>query len=271
MLVSVMLSASAFAQTDSWRFRWHSGEVLTYRVEHVTSVAEVLKGSRVQTMSRLNLVKRWQVLAVDAQGTATLRLTLTSMRTEQTRPNGEVILFDSTDPKLGSPEMRQEMMKFLGKPLAELRVDDAGRVVEVKEGPADQYAAEPPFVMILPSAAPSTGKQWQRPFTITLAPPLGTGEKFEAVQTCKCTAVASRRATVALKTTIKNLPESPAEQIPLFQKQPEGEAVFDLDSGRLQRARLTITRDLQNHQGPGSSFHFESSYREELVPVGRVK
>ncbi len=267
-LVGLVVTSAASAQTDIRHFRWQTGQVLTYRVEHRTSVAEILNGAKVQTQSRLELVKRWRVLAVDDRGTATVQLTLLSMRSEQVRPDGEILLFDSANPDKSNPDLKKALTKFLGKSLAELRVDANGKVLEVRQGTADTYEAEPPFAIVFPATPVTAGRQWQRSFTITLNPPLGTGEKFTAVQTYTCKAADARQATIAVKTAFTSLPQSPADQIPLFQKQPEGEILFDAQTGRLQRAQLNIVRDLQNHQGPNSSFHFESHYREELATSG---
>ena len=56
-----------------------------------------------------------------------------------------------------------------------------------------------------------------------------------------------------------------ADQEPLLQWQPEGEVVFDLQRGRLHSARLTINKELKNHQGEGSSYKFQSTYVEQCT------
>ena len=71
--------------------------------------------------------------------------------------------------------------------------------------------------------------------------------------------------TVALKSELKNPPAAPGDQVPLLQMLPEGEVVYDLRAGRLQRANLRIEKELPNHQGEGSSYRFVSSYFEEYV------
>jgi hypothetical protein len=53
--------------------------------------------------------------------------------------------------------------------------------------------------------------------------------------------------------------------MPLVQKETQGTVVFDVAAGRVAEVRLTVDRTLENHQGPGSSYHFESSYSEQYV------
>jgi hypothetical protein len=265
VLIGLTVVLPASAQTEAWRFRWSRGQVLDYRIEHVTSVAETVGGSEVKTTSKLNLTKRWRVVEVDGQGTGTLELSLVAMRNEQTRPNGETFLFDSANPDKGTPELKEQLMQFIGKPLAVLKVDAAGRVLDAGQGSLAKFEAEPPFALILGDATAGPGQGWERQYQVTLEPPAGTGEKYAAVQHYTCQSLSGPLATLALKTEIKSLPESLLDRVPLFQKQPEGKVVFDVQHGRLHSADLSIRRDLENHQGPGSRYFFESRYREEFV------
>jgi hypothetical protein len=262
------LSNAPAQQPTAGRFVWRPGAVLTYRVEHRTTVTEIVGGNKMEISSRLNLVKRWQVLNVDAAGIATVQMSLAALRTEQTRPGGEVILFDSAAPDKSTPELKGQLSRLVGKPLAVLRVDNRGLVVEVKEsqfGPASQFESEPPFVVTLGGVAPAPGTVWERDYALTLEPPQGTGEKYAAVQKYACKSVAGNLATIALNTHFKKAPESALDRVPLIQRQPRGEVVFDLANGRMHSARLRIEEELQNHQGAGSSYRCVSNYTEQFV------
>jgi hypothetical protein len=255
-------------QPPAGRFRWQPGAVLTYRIEHRTTVTEIVGGTKLETSSRLNLMRRWQVLSVDTAGTATLQMSLAALRMEQIKPGGGVMLFDSSAPDKSTPELKEYMARLVGKPLAVLRVDNRGVVVEVKDcqfGPASQFESEPPFVVTLGAVAPAAGAVWERNYAVTLDPPQGTGEKYEAVQKYGCQSVAGNLATIALSTDFKKAPESALDRVPLIQRQPRGEVVFDLANGRLHSANLRIEEELQNHQGAGSSYRCVSSYTEQYV------
>lgn len=262
-LVAVVLAGSwAVAQTPTEaKHRWQTGQVLTYRVEHVTDAVDAVADSKSETKSVLKVTKRWQVTAVDAAGVATLQLTLTAMQQERTTPSGEVIRFDSADPDKSTPQLREVLGRYLNTPLATIRVDAAGRVVEVKESKSDacSYENELPFLVVLPATAIKEGVRWERAYKITLAPPLGTGEKYDAVQKVGCKSVVEGLATLTLSTELTAAPKAPADMIPLWQMMPQGEVVFDLKNGRLHAARLTIARELANHQGENSHCKFNST------------
>lgn len=249
----------------AWQYRWQKGQVLTYRVEHITSAAETVGGNRAEVSSKLNLVKNWKVSDVDAHGTATMQLTLVSLRQEQTRPSGEKVLFDSSNPEASTPELKEQMGKFVGKTLASLRVDNLGRVVEVIQGDGKSYESDPPFVLVFPGQALWRGQAWQRSYQVALAPPAGTGEKHAATQTFEVTSIADGKATISLKTQFQALPSNLADRLPLLQKQPQGQAIFDLQTGRLVSARLTIDSTIENYQGQGSSYRLQSQFTEEVV------
>jgi hypothetical protein len=268
ILAALIASTPVAAQTDTWRFRWQDGQVLIYRVEHLTSAAEVTSSGTSQTRTKLNLAKRWKVLEVDSAGIATLALSLDALRLETSTPNRDALVFDSANPEKSEPHLREQLARFVGQPLAVIRVDGQGKVVQVKEsrhGPASRFESEPPFVIVLPPDSLRPGQSWERAYRITLEPPQGTGETYEALQRYTCQAAADGTATIAVTTLLKTMPESLMDRVPLLQLQPEGEVVFDTKEGRLRRARLRIEKELKGHQGEGSSYQFQSQYTEEYL------
>ncbi len=262
----VMVSA-AQAQSITLRFRWQPGQVLLYRVEQSMVASETLKESKTESKTKASLVKRWQVQAVDAAGVATLQMSLDRLRIETTTPGGETLFFDSADLEKSNPQMKEQLSKYVGQPIAILRLDSMGRLIEVKKsdfGPASRFEADPPFQLMFPESAVQPGQAWQRPYKITLEPPQGTGEKFDAVQRYTLKS-AGPNVTIGLSTTLKTQPESALDRVPLLQLQPEGEIVFDTQSGLMRSARLAVDKELKDHQGEGTSYHFQRTYAEEYV------
>lgn len=256
----------ALAQSTSWRFLWRKGQVLDYRVVQETRVTEILGDSRQTTSAEHESRKRWQVLEVAGDGTATLQLTLTALRLEQVRPDGEKWRFDSADAAGSTPALRDALGKFLQQPLAVLRVDARGQVLAVLQnrGPV-AFDAEPPFLLVLPPTPLSPGQSWSRTYSLVLPPPWGTGERYQAQQELLCQQVTPEQLLFRLKTVIPHLPANLLERIPLLQKQPIGEVCFDPRQGCMRRARLLTEYHLTDHQGPGSSYQFRSAYLEERV------
>ncbi|HEV3261675.1 MAG TPA: hypothetical protein VG013_32800 [Gemmataceae bacterium] len=265
----LVLSSAAVGQEAPWRFKLTPGQVLKYRVEQNIAASEVVDGKKVATTSKTTSVKSWRVVDVDAAGVATLQLSLLSLRLERTTPAGESLVFDSSDPQKSHPQLREQLSKYVGQPLAVLRVDATGKLVEVKEskyGPASHYESELPFSITLPGSAVQAGQAWERNYSITLEPPQGTGEKYEATQKYTCQAIRGTMATVAMTTAVKNLPASLLDQVPLLNMQPTGGALFNTEAGRVEKAVLRVEKELKGHQGEGSSYKFQSTWVMQYVP-----
>src|SRR5439155_22022034 len=104
-LAALAFAAAAHAQPP--QFRWRTGQVLTYRVSQTTTATETVKDGTLTTTTQLDLVKHWQVVAVDAAGTATLEMPLSKLRRDTKPPEGEPILFDSADLAKSHEQLRE--------------------------------------------------------------------------------------------------------------------------------------------------------------------
>jgi len=272
LLAAVVLSSLSGARADAPRFRFHKGETLAYHLVQTTRITETVpdekttKPVETEALTKADLIRHWKVADVDANGVATLEMSIASMRWERKAGKDEDV-FDSSKP---DDLNKSEMAKHVGPVLAVLRIDPQGRLVEVKEskvGPAARFAAELPFKLALPDAEPKPGETWDRTYTIQLDPPLGTGEKYAATQRYTCQEPKGGFLTVGLTTSIKDAPTPAAEQIPLLSLMPEGTLFFHAPSGRYYGARLKTEKELKNHQGEGSKYRFVSTYVEDLVPA----
>jgi hypothetical protein len=270
VLVLVLVAGGASAEPP--RFRFVKGEVMAYHLVQTTHVTEVVldekSGKPVETVvtTKVDLIRHWKVSDVDDKGAATLEMSIASMRWER-KAGSEEDVFDSTKP---DDLNKKEMAKHVGPILAVLRVDPQGKVVEVKESkvsPATRLAADLPFKLALPDAEPKVGESWDRMYTIQLDPPLGTGEKYAAVQKYTCQEPRGGFLTVGLTTQFKDPPAQTADQIPLLPLTQEGLLYFHAPTGRYYGARCKVERELKNHQGEGSSYKFVSTYVEDFVPA----
>src|SRR5947208_901007 len=106
-LAALAALAAPAGADDAVRFKWQVGQLLAYRVEQSTTSTETLPGDKngepnvTTTAAKTSLTKRWQVTAVDPDGTATLAMTIAALRMETRSPSGETV-FDSEKPGAGS-------------------------------------------------------------------------------------------------------------------------------------------------------------------------
>lgn len=268
LAILAVLSSATVAPAQPPQFRWRTGQALTYKVSQTTTAEETIDGKMQATTTQLDLVKRWQVSAVDVNGVATVQMTLASLRMETKTPSGDKLLFDSAKPAESTEALRDDMSKYIGPPLTVVRLDARGQLVEVKEskfGPESRLESDLPFKLVLPAEALSVGKNWDRNYAIKLEPPHGTGESFEATQRYTLKGAAAGVATISMTTTVKNPPEATADQLPLLPLLPEGDIQFDFANGRLKGVKYQIQKELAEHRGEGSKYLFKTTYSEELI------
>lgn len=271
-LVSLVACAltwsTASAQGPGLKFRWQPGLTLSYKVDQATKAVETTGNGSTETKTKLSLVKQWKVQEVDNAGIATLHLVVSSMRMEISPPMGDTLIFDSANPAAGDAGLKAQMSKYIGQTIAILRLDDKGKVVEVKDskfGPPSRFDSELPFQLVLPNELIRDGVAWNRTYQLKLDPPHGAGETYECVQAFRCKQTTPTSVLISCQTTIPKLPENPQEQVPLLQAQTEGEVVFDMENGRLDAAVIQVNKELKDHQGKDTSYRFQSVYREQYL------
>jgi len=266
--VSLLVAGSSMAEPA--RFKFTAGQNLTYTVVQTTKATETLIDEKTskpvdqENLTKHTVVRRWKVADVDDKGIATLQMTILSLKWERTLPDGKLDAFDSSKP---DDLNKTEMAKLIGPVLAVLRVDATGKVVEVKQGgqgSPNRFLIELPFKIVLPESGPKEGQTWDRAFTIKLDPPHGTGETYEATQKYTAKAPVNSFTTIGLSTTIKELPSTVADQIPLLPMMLEGDVYFQESTGKYYAARLKLKKELLNHAGEGTKYVFESVYIEDL-------
>jgi hypothetical protein len=269
----VALAAGSSAQPPAApaapRFKWEAGQALAYRVVQVTTVSETTldektnKPTTGEAKTSLTIDRKWTVKAVDANGVATLEMSITAMKNEFRQPDGTVVGKDSA-----KPEDAKEMAAYLNAPIVVVRMDARGNLVEVKEakgGAAARLQAELPFRVVLPEAAPAAGATWDRPFALKLDPPHGTGESYDFAQKFASKGEKDGYLIVGVETAMKNPPKNVSEQVPLVPMLWSGDVYFHTGTGRYAGSRLKAKAELVNYQGEGTKFVYESTYSEDWV------
>jgi hypothetical protein len=270
LTLTLFLIAPLAVRADDLRFRFAKGQVLAYTIVQTTKATETTidaktgKPKTQEHVTRHTVQRQWKVADIDIKGMVTLEMSIAAMKWEQQLPNGETDVFDSAKP---DDLNKNEMARLIGPVLAVLRIDPLGKLIEVKEskfGNKSRFEADLPFKIVLPPSGPKDGQTWDRTYTIKLDPPQGTGETYEATQKYTAKAPVNGLNTIAISTTIKDVPAQVSDQIPLLPMLMEGDVFFHAASGRYHGARLKVKKELLNHQGEGTKYVFESVYSEDL-------
>ena len=81
-----------------------------------------------------------------------------------------------------------------------------------------------------PAASAGGQANWKRAYNVVLDPPFGTGEKYPAQQSYECKKINAGKASLALATEFKTMPDNARERLPLLQKEFKGDIVFDVQN-----------------------------------------
>ena len=268
-LAAIALAQPPAAAPAAPRFRWEVGKVLAYRVVQNTVVQETTLDEKTnkpvtgEARTSLALVRKWTVKEVDKSGVATLEMSITEMKNEFRQSDGSVVSADSS-----RPEDAKAMAAYLNKPIVAVRIDPRGTLVEVKEargGVAARLHAELPFRLVLPDAVPEVNRTWDRPFTVKLDPPHGTGESYDFAQKYTSKGEKDGLLVVGVETALKAPPKAVGEQIPLVPMLWTGDVYFNVAAGKYHAARLKAKSELANYQGEGTKYVYESTYAEDAI------
>lgn len=275
LTVALISATGIAAEPTPLRFQFKAGEVYSFAVAQTITVAETTKDERTgrpesaTTNTKLALTRRWEVKSVAGDGSAVLEMSIAAIRQEIARPGPadkdgkptvDTLVLDSA-----TQEGQKQTAEFLGKPVVTVTLDPQGRVKEAKAagGTADRLSAELPFRVALPDQYPTAA--WTRPFTITLAPPLGTGEKFAATQTYALKGETGGFLALSMSTALNAEPKDAGEWPALVPLLWAGDVYFQPQTGRYAGCRLSVKKEVANHRGDGTKFVYQSDYTEALA------
>lgn len=270
--VAILLGLPAFGEEPvRLRFNFSANQSFTCRIVQTTTVHEIAidentkKLVAIATSTKLSITKKWLVKEVDPNGTATLEMTMTAMKQETTQTVGtDKPMANSLDSSLPADA---KAMTFLNKPILTVKLDFHGKLIEVKSempGAADRLAADLPFKVMFPAEAITVNGSWERPFELKLPPPLGTGEKFDAVQKATYRGEKDGIAVLGVETALK---KPLAEKALLPGVAPmlwAGDVFFHAKTGTYRGAKLSIKQEVENHAGEGTKYAYTSEYAEAL-------
>ena len=271
VLILVSIPFALADETPKLRFVWQKDAALTYRVLQTTTVQDTTLDEQTKkpvdstTITKLTLDKKWTVKTVETDGSASVELITTAFKQEVSQTVGDakpvIRVLDSTVAE------DAKAMTFLNKPILTLKIDPLGKISDVKSDnatAADGLQANLPFKVTLPEAALTANISWERTFDVKLPPPLGTGEKFAAVQKQTFRGMNKDFAIIGITTALKVALDDAALMPAIIPVLWEGDVFFNAKTGQYHGAKLTIKKEIANHQGEGTKFRYTSEYTEAL-------
>jgi len=258
------------AQESFGNFAWQKGQTFRYQVEHKTTASDKQGATTSEVKTELNLLKEWKVLAVDPDGTAQIQLKLLALRSVTKKPDGELFTFDSAKPESSTPQLRDQMSKFVGDPVALLIVDKTGKVNEVREnrfGSPKRFDTDPPMALIFGKGPIILGTKWERPVTIAADPTVAPSESngWQALVKSECIAATSTTRTIKTEGVWTKEPQASEAKIGLLQYFPKTEIVLDQAGMPPKLIVSKMDRTIKHGDKESNVYRLISEYRESRI------
>ena len=235
------------APTVELRHRFAAGEILRERAEN-TSTLTVVKGqTRQTTYNRSETDQRYKVESVDAQGVATLQMTIEGVRMEYAFDGAEPTIFDSRKKNLPAG-----VEKAIGIPIAEVRVRPDGVVESVKPllsvAELDQIPgklglggdAEKELFVPLPAGRVGVGATWHDTVIARVSPGGQLVQQVKVLRQYRLTSVDRGVATIGITTRVISPVTEPSLLAQLIQRTAVGTIRFDIETGRVIERTLNV-------------------------------
>ena len=267
LIATGAVAAQTSPKTYVLKYHFKPGQVLDYQSKQSSSFNTTIQGQSFKTTSELHMVKRWKVLDVSEDRSASVEVT--NLEIQMHRNDGNRIIdFDNRDPEKQPAEFAN-LLSMIGKPLGVVTVSPAGTVSEVKrliEANGVDIGLGSVFLP-LPEKPVAIGDQWQRNYTLTVTRANQEVKKFQVRQKYTLEGVEGAIATVRYKTVLLDPINDPQLEVQLAQQQPAGSFEFDLQGGIVVSHSQDLEKTVIGCFGPGTAMELTIRFRERLRPV----
>jgi len=245
------------------RYRFTAGDSLPMEVRHRALTETTMNGVTQAVETLTDSTRCWKVVAVDADGTATLEHSVDDVTmTSRTSDQGEIRW--SSDGGEVPPPGYELVPHSLGKPLVRMTVATDGRILQRQELlPCPPAATGDLVVVPLPDDAVAVGAEWTVPQEVVVEVPNGPRKAVRTRLRYRLESVADGIATIAVDTTVLTPVDDPRLEARLMERIWDGTIRFDVNSGRVVGRRTSIDRRVVGFGGPQSSVRYKASLEEE--------
>jgi hypothetical protein len=271
---------AAEAPKYTLRYKFHSGEVLRWQVEHQSKVRATVSRDTQNTETLSTSVKAWKVTDVKPDGTVTFEHRVEWVDMRQTLTGRKEVRYDS---RTGAkpPAGFEDAARSVGVPLSMVKIDARGKVLHRKElkkpssDKSEKPAVDKPvspnegwLTIPLPDEAIAVGHRWSLPQEIEIPLPQGGVKKIKASQQFILESIKTGVATIRVSTEILTPITDPAIESQLVQREVSGTVRFDIDEGRIIGQQMDIDKHVVGFRGDASSIHYINRFSERLLSDG---
>ncbi len=270
-LVFLVISSTAFAEGEliPLRYKFKEGQVVRYQVSMRDDYNVQFGGETYTPYNDQQTVKSYRVVSVNEDGSAVLELTFESVVIKMME-NESTYEFDSHKKENPDPKFAA-MSHMIGKPHVQMTVSATGEVLKftnlinnVEQDVDEARQAAMDVLLRLPEDPIAVGSSWREDFQGSVAIENSSLKKPVKMQRrYYFKSYINDLATIELKTTIITK-LSPAEEIQLIRRQPQGAIVLNTAQGLQISKTFTQDNTVQNFQQGACVANFKQTQTETL-------
>lgn len=252
------------------RYKFQTGDVLTYEVQHRASVRSTIEEVTQTAQTSTDSTKLWKITDVLPNGEIEFMNVVERVHMINQLPDRAKTEYDSERDKTPPPGF-DDAAKAIGVPLSVFRITPSGKVVSRKRKhlPADTEN-DGAVVIQLPDAPVSIGATWDEPSEVTVQLESGGTKVIQARRHYKLSNVSNGIATIDVAYQVLSPVDSHIES-QLVQRLMSGNVSFDIGRGRIVRQQMDVDKRILGFAGPTSSLHYVMRMEEKLVDSPRTK
>lgn len=247
-----------------FRYQFSAGETVRWQVEHKAKIATTVEGTTQTAETQTRSIKAWKVVETQPGGETVFVHMVESIDMRQKLSGRQETHYDSTvDEEV--PPIFQQAATQVGIPLAELTIDNRGKVLKRLD---DKHRAEgavmTDITLILPDKPLAIGESSSIPFDMSANDKAGNLKVIKARKKITLESVSNNIAVLKHETQILSPLKDPAIEAQVVQSEQSGTVKFDIAKGRIVSIEMTNDREVFGFQGDASVMHITASFSEQL-------
>jgi hypothetical protein len=263
-LVGADDSPTADGNKHLLRYKFKTGEVTRYQVDHRASVRSTIDDSTQEAQTRTESVKAWKIVDVLPDGEIELIHVVESVRMKNQLPGRAALVFDSQSDATPPPGF-EDAAAAVGVPLSRIRISAWGKVLERKVEHSQPAAdADAPVTLLLPEEPVAVGATWDEDLDVTVQIQSGGTKAIQARRHYKLAGVSNGIATIEVAYQVLS-PINAHIEAQLVQRLMKGTVRFDTRAGRIRAQQMDVDKRILGFAGATSSLHYVMRMQETLV------
>ncbi|MEX0824633.1 MAG: hypothetical protein WD119_00620 [Pirellulaceae bacterium] len=252
------------------RYQLSKDEKIRYQVEHLAKTKTKMRGAEDLSNVRTVSTKVWRVLDVSQDGHFTFDHYVESVAMSQQHGDAEPLEWDSTSGE-DPPAIYRSVADQLGKPIAEVRINDRGQEKERKADVGTKTDLGMGGLTIpLPEDETKIGGSWSVPRQIRARTEESEIKKINVRELYTLEKISAGVATIS----VRSQPLTPISDAKIksqvVQQLSDGTIKFDIDAGRMISKQLNWDETVIGFQGANSMMEYRARLTEKLVDAPAV-